>query len=227
MNNQISTDPIWMNEGHLWCRKCPQCSKTLSYKQKSHCTDLFRKNKSCVSCSKSGRSNPNYGKPLSLQTKLRIGRGNTGKVRTDEVRRQISQTKQQNVNGLLSQNGTNQYAWKSYTFPSGRTENVQGYEPWTLEYLLGHSIKESDIIIKGRPIISYDYSGSRSRYLPDCYVSSSNTIVETKSPWTWNLSAERNMAKVSSSLDAGYNVRLILWARYHRLVSDMTYTLVK
>ena len=57
-------------------------------------------------------------------------------------------------------------------------------------------------------------------YFPDCFVSSSNTLVETKSPWTWNLDPERNIAKISASLSAGYNVQVVIWAPDKTLVSS-------
>ena len=117
------------------------------------------------------------------------------------------------------------YQRKVYTFPDGRTEKVQGYESWTLDLLL-QSVSPNDIFLKGkeRPIIHYTYEGMITPYFPDCFVSSSNTLVETKSPWTWNLDPERNIAKISASLSAGYNVQVVIWAPDKTLVSNKTYS---
>ena len=144
----ISEGIVWKNEENKWCRKCPSCYKILSYKQSSHCFDLMRKKCPCISCSKSGKNNPNYGKPRSNETNLKISKGNTGKIRSDEVKNRISFTKKQQP---IPQ-GNNQFSWKKYTFPDGRIENVQGWEPWTLDLLLSSSISPNDIKIKDKQI---------------------------------------------------------------------------
>ena len=228
-NNQLLIDEgkIWKNEQQKWYRKCPICSKVLFYLQRSHCIDLYNKNKSCISCSKLGKNNHFYGKPCSLQRRQRISKSHFGLKCSIETRQKISKTKRENNDGILSQNGANQFAWKTYTFPSGRSERVQGYEPWTLDLLLSEARDENDIKIHGRPIIPYNHAGLISRYLPDCYLSSSNIIVETKSPWTWKLGVQQNMEKITGSLAAGFDVRVVIWARYHKLISDVTYTSTK
>jgi hypothetical protein len=142
-----------------------------------------------------------------------------GSCPTDR-RKRISDTKKKNPTSI----GSNQFKWKSYTFPDGRIENVQGWEPWTLDLLLSSSISPTEIKIKNdRPVIFYNWSGSIYRYLPDCYISSSNTIVETKSSWTWKINESQNLSKLSSSLDCGYNVRLVIWEDGRKLISDKTY----
>lgn len=114
---------------------------------------------------------------------------------------------------------------KEYIFPNGRKELVQGYEPWTLDYLLNTTIIE-DIIVSGKdkPIISYNYEGKLRNYFPDCFILSSNTIVETKSTWTMKKQMEQNFSKISGSLESGYNIRFLVWDKNKYLVSDITYT---
>ena len=225
-NNQslINAGLVWEDTTSAkwckWCKRCPTCNEVLSYSQATHCFYSVKKNLSCVSCSKSGKNHPNYGKHLSKETAERIGLGNRGKIHLDETKRKISLTKKQNPTSF----GSNQFHWKKYTFPDGRVESVQGWEPWTLDLLLSSSISPNDIKIKNkRPIVPYEWSGSQYRYIPDCYISSSNTIVETKSPWTLNYHYGQNMSKITASIEGGYNVRLVIWERRHHLKSDITY----
>ena len=118
------------------------------------------------------------------------------------------------------------YKYKPYVFPDGRVEMVQGYEPKTLNYLISSSIHPNDIIVKysEKPKISYEFSGSIHPYVPDAYISSSNTIVETKSSWTWKSSLNKNMAKIKGTNDAGHNMRVIIWKGTKKLISDTLYS---
>lgn len=115
---------------------------------------------------------------------------------------------------------------KLYQFSDGRIEKVQGYESLTIDFLLSQSIKPEEIILSGptKPIIQYQFSGSIRDYFPDCYLPNSNTIVETKSTWTWELQKYQNLSKISASLNSGHNVRMITWNGKHNLVSDITYS---
>lgn len=95
-------------------------------------------------------------------------------------------------------------------------------------FLLSSSIDFNDIKINhsDKPVIFYNWSGSMHRYFPDCYLPKLNMIVETKSPWTWEFQKDRNLSKVSASLDNGYDVRLITWEATRNsqtLVSDIIY----
>ena len=118
----------------------------------------------------------------------------------------------------------NGFKWKSFVFPCGRTELVQGYESLTLSHLL-KSISPNDIKVHRleKPVIYYSWNGNTHRYFPDCYLSSSNTIIETKSDYYWNSQYEQNLAKITASLDGGYNVRVVIWNRQHTLSKDLIY----
>ena len=119
----------------------------------------------------------------------------------------------------------NRWERKSYIFPSGQQVKVQGYECWTLDFLISSSVQENDIKVntQEKPKIFYDWNGQLKRYYPDCYISSSNTIVETKSDWTWNMEVEKNEAKITGSIQSGHNVRFIIWGHNKKLISDTTY----
>jgi len=127
--------------------------------------------------------------------------------------------------GLEWSMSNNRWERKPYTFPNGKKVKVQGYECWTLDFLISSSLQEDDIKVdtKDKPKIFYNWNGQSKRYYPDCYISSSNTIVETKSDWTWNMEVEKNEAKITGSLQCGHDVRFIIWGHNKRLISDATY----
>ena len=226
----IDSKLIWENSDKTWSRKCPLCLDALTHSQISHCVYGFRKRIPCISCSKSGKNNPNYGRPRTDESKEKVRISNIGKhVCSEEHRKKLSKSQiNSGKNYFIKTHGKNKYKRKLYAFPNGKQVKVQGHETHTLNYLLSRSINCDDIKVKfsEKPIIFYNWSGSLHRYLPDCYLPNSNTIVETKSPWTWKFQKDRNMAKIRGSLDAGYNVRLIVWevTKYNKkLIMDTTY----
>jgi len=61
---------------------------------------------------------------------------------------------------------------KSYSFPSGNTYNVQGYESMAIDLLLKEGYAEEDILLKNRPSITYQtYDSKLSLYHPDIILS--------------------------------------------------------
>ena len=103
---------------------------------------------------------------------------------------------------------------------------VQGYEPYTLNYLISSSISPNEIKIKydEKPKINYEFNGIIKPYIPDAYILNTNTIVETKSSWTWKSNIDRNLAKIKGTTNAGHNMRVIIWRGNKKLISDTTYS---
>lgn len=99
---------------------------------------------------------------------------------------------------------------KKYTFPSGKTVQVMGYEPKVLDDLLKSGIPESEIITeKGLvPRIKYHFDGKTRYYFPDIYLPRFNMIIEVKSLYTWKIEKEKNMAKIKACVAAGFNTRV-------------------
>jgi hypothetical protein len=83
--------------------------------------------------------------------------------------------------------------FKTYTFPSGRTVPVQGFEHYALDYLL-KTYSEEDLKV-GRleqPEIWYfDDDCKPHRYFSDIYIPKTKTIVEVKSTWTYEKGLEK------------------------------------
>lgn len=66
----------------------------------------------------SGEKNCNFGKPRSEETRKKIGDGNRGKVRTQEVKDKISKTKTGNSKPNSGSFKPGQVAWNKKTHPS-------------------------------------------------------------------------------------------------------------
>lgn len=97
------------------------------------------------------------------------------------------------------------YAFKSFTFPSGRVVRVQGYEPFVIQELLDSGILEPDILIGvDCPSFFYELEGKQHRYYPDIFVSSQHKIIEVKSEYTYLAALNINLIKRQAVLDAGY-----------------------
>ena len=102
---------------------------------------------------------------------------------------------------------------KLYTFPSGRVEYCQGYEPQCIEHLLT-VYTEADIVVgsDGLPPIWYDNpeTGKKSRYYPDAYIISENMVIEVKSWWTFKKDYEKNESKFKRIVEMGFKMVLYI-----------------
>ena len=101
------------------------------------------------------------------------------------------------------------YSKKEYVFPSGKVENIQGYENYALnDLIINENIDESDIIIgvKNVPEIwFYDKNNEKHRYYVDIYVPSQNKCIEVKSLYTFNDNKTVNLLKKEAAEKMGYN----------------------
>jgi hypothetical protein len=112
---------------------------------------------------------------------------------------------------------------KLYTFPSGNTYNVQGYEPQAITLLLEQGYTENDLVLKNRPSIKYFWSDKDGYgdnqwhiYHPDIFIPKENKIIEVKSDWTYDgcktnpKLLSKNLAKRSGCELSGYNFEFIV-----------------
>jgi hypothetical protein len=99
---------------------------------------------------------------------------------------------------------------KEYTFPSGRIDLVQGYEPQALDILI-QSYEEDDIVTSNHKIeslcgeIKYTFGGKERKYYTDIYIKSSHTFIEIKSDYTFESDKEKNLEKREACINAGIN----------------------
>jgi hypothetical protein len=104
------------------------------------------------------------------------------------------------------------YKLKKYTFPSGKIEEVQGYEHYALdELVINETIDESDIITgcKNVPTIWYsDKTGKKHRHYVDIFIPSQNRCIEVKSPWTEQINKDNIFLKQQAAKVLGYNYEI-------------------
>ncbi len=106
---------------------------------------------------------------------------------------------------------------KTYTFPSGKEIKVQGYEPYALNLLL-KTYQEDDIktaLNDKLPEIWYTnpVTNKASRYFPDIYITSENSIIEVKSTYTYEHFKEITDAKLKACFDKGYDTYLYVFSK--------------
>jgi hypothetical protein len=100
------------------------------------------------------------------------------------------------------------YSKKEYIFPSGKVENIQGYENYAInDLIINENIDESDIIIgvKNVPEVWYNYNNKEHRYYVDIYIPSQNKCIEVKSLYTFNDNKIVNLLKKEAAEKMGYN----------------------
>ena len=95
---------------------------------------------------------------------------------------------------------------KTYIFPSGRIDKIQGYEPFALNDLINiYKIDENDIItgVKNVPEIwYYDINQKKHRHYVDIFIESQNKCIEVKSSWT--IKKENVFIKQQTAKEMGY-----------------------
>lgn len=106
---------------------------------------------------------------------------------------------------------------KQFTFPSGNTHTVQGYEDKAITRLLIQGYSEHQISLVNKPFIKYIWSSNdgfgddqQHIYFPDIFIPHENRLIEVKSQWTYDGNGKRpdrlskNLAKKEGALLAGY-----------------------
>ena len=101
---------------------------------------------------------------------------------------------------------TNNYKYKKYIFPSGKSVNYQGYENVALDELI-NMYNEDDIENNRQniPKIQYILNNKVHYYYPDIYIKSQNLIIEVKSIFTYKKQLVKNIIKSLSVRKYGFN----------------------
>jgi hypothetical protein len=107
------------------------------------------------------------------------------------------------------------HSYKEYEMPSGRIVKLQGYEPQVLIELL-KTYSEDDIVIGVKEMnnaigrVNYTFNNRLRTYYPDFYIKSTNTIIEVKSKFTYDMQIEKNTAKEHACLQLGFNFEFVI-----------------
>ena len=111
---------------------------------------------------------------------------------------------------------------KTYTFPSGATTSVLGYEPFALDLLIAQGYDETELLTAQTQIPTFWYMDDYRvrKYYPDIYVPTENRIIEVKSTWTMEQGKDTIYLKRQACIDAGYEFELWLFDPKGNLAID-------
>ena len=128
--------------------------------------------------------------------------------------RKYGVTNAQHCPELFAKLQNTSFKWKEYVMPSGRIVEIQGYEPFAIDYLLKKGYVEKDIVC-GRglniPTIPYQFDSKYKKYYPDIFIPSENFIIEVKSGYTYKLHLQQNLAKRDACLSQGYKFEFLIF----------------
>lgn len=135
------------------------------------------------------------------------------KNKSKEVRQLISNSvsrsyeKDLELSGKKLKSGTR---WREFLMPSGKIVSTQGYEEFgIIEILKTHD--EDDIFIhKNIPIVKYYYGGIHRNHYADFYIKSTNTLIDVKSQFTYDVEIEKNKAKKLAAEIQGFNYNFMI-----------------
>ena len=103
------------------------------------------------------------------------------------------------------------YKSKPFTFPCGNIIQVQGYEPFALEFLVNEGQNYTDITTdRARvPDIWYETDDGKShRYFCDIFLHKEDKIIEVKSDWTLEKGKDVIPLKAQACIDAGFEYEI-------------------
>jgi hypothetical protein len=104
------------------------------------------------------------------------------------------------------------YTKKDYIFPSGKCEQIQGYEHFALdELIMNENLDEDKILVgcKNVPVIWYKTDDEKKhRYYVDIFIPSQNRCIEVKSDWTYNIKSNNVESKQQAAKELGYKYEI-------------------
>jgi hypothetical protein len=133
----------------------------------------------------------------------------------DDVKSRIDVEKlKQSINKTIEKAcKVNNYTYKKYIFPSGKSVNYQGYENFALDELCKvYSEEDIENDRKHIPNVKYTLKNKLHYYYPDIYIKSKNLIIEVKSNYTYKQHLIRNIIKSLAVKKAGYNFEFWIYS---------------
>jgi len=118
------------------------------------------------------------------------------------------------------------FSHKDYSFPSGRTVKIQGYESAAIDILLENGFKEEYIIVGSTEVPAIQYineKGNHAIYYPDIFIPRRHSLIEVKSIYTYNMERNRNLLKIQACMDRGYHLYLYVFNVKKKLVFSQYY----
>jgi hypothetical protein len=144
---------------------------------------------------------------------------------SDEIKNKIKQTNLQKYGveyciqnkDIAHKTLISSLKFKNYTFPSGKIEQIQGYENIALDELINvEKINEDDIIVgcKKVPVIWYTTNdGINHRHYVDIFIPTQNRCIEVKGEWYYIRDKHILALKKQEAENLGYKYELWVYNR--------------
>jgi len=167
------------------------------------------------------RSNPEFQKKCEDAFEAKHGPGIRSSFQLEATKDTIVSFWQKNygvnnpnqVAEILERGQRSKWIRKPFTFKTGETVYVLGFEHYALEMLESEEgLGYNDILtnLGDVPKIMYDFEGSEHRYFVDIYIRSQDRMIEVKSTHTLDMESEKNRAKMAACIDHGHH-KVELW----------------
>ena len=203
-----------------------QSTNLLKYGVKNPLQTEKIRNKTKQTCiEKYGVENPSQSKDIKLKMeKTCIEKyGVSNPLKSNTVREKVKQYYLNNygveyphqISEIAEKAHRNSYRNKTYIFPSGKQEYIQGYEHFALDKLIKEEfIEENDIITgcKNVPTIWYnDELCKKHRHYVDIFIKSQNRCIEVKSTWTAKKKKDNIFLKQNAAKELGYKYEIWIY----------------
>ena len=113
---------------------------------------------------------------------------------------------------IADKSSKNAYKRKEYTFRSGKTTTIQGYEHFALNELLQiENVDENDILMGCKNVLTIwydDNDGKKHRHYVDIFIPSQKRCIEVKSTWTAEKKKDNIFLKQKAGKELGYNYEI-------------------
>jgi hypothetical protein len=180
-------------------------------------SDVIKNQKRITCLRKYGVDNPNKSDVIKNKTKITCLEkyGSTSYVNSTHFKSLMNE--KYGVDNPMMSFSINDRRIKT-SFKINDYESIKYQGKYELDFL--KYCKEKNIIVN-RPNfnIKYVYLQEDRKYLPDFFIEELNLIIEIKSTYYFNLHREKNMAKIKSTIEFGYEYLLILDKDYNEFIN--------
>jgi hypothetical protein len=165
----------------------------------------------CITCNQELSSpllsNINGAKCLKKYCNLKCK--SQSKIVREKISESVSNSYKNNLN-LSDKKFKSGRSWKIFIMPSGKAVSVQGYEDSAIIEILKIYNEDDLLIHKDVPIIKYTYKNIDRNHFADFYIKSTNTLIDVKSQFTYDIEIDKNNAKKLAAEKQGFNYSFMI-----------------
>jgi len=144
------------------------------------------------------------------------------KARTRETNMRVYGFENPAASDVVKRKIEQSFKYYDFTFPSGTSVKVQGYEGQYITALLDKGVPEESIVIRPREFEYTHPSGKLRRYRPDVYLTTEDFFYEVKSTYTLYRYVWENIAKAEGVIKAGCNLMFVVLSEKGKIKEQVT-----